>query len=124
MKSCPNCSEESEPQFDNCWNCGAAFADESGSHDQPAIEETSEIDHAAVSNGKEKPKLGLSFLAFILFPPFGLMAVIYSILAEYSIHVIPERVQHYAELAESWRMFAFFSLVIGLFLYFTGLFPW
>jgi hypothetical protein len=113
---CPNCSESIECQFDLCWNCGTEMPAE-------IARNLSEID-AEVEEAAEKPTakppavrkvattmgsgLPWSVLVFGFCPPVGLVALIYSVLAEISrIHHQRDLALDYSRRAASWQIIAF-----------------
>ena len=125
MKICPQCSEESEPQFDNCWNCGAeigeAVADLTMSDVVVETQETTEtvgfkvqekVDPSfhppARKTALPLPSLGWSVLALFVCVPLGLIAVFYSLLAEIAtIQGNSKKVEDYAKQAMNWRTISF-----------------
>ncbi|MDP7204527.1 MAG: CD225/dispanin family protein [Pirellulaceae bacterium] len=120
MKICPQCSEESEPQFEKCWNCGTSLDPGSESVDQTA--DTGLTGIRIQPQAEEilaSPSLGWSVLALLLVFPTGLMAVIYSSIAEIAlVHEKISKAQHYAHRAQTWRMFTFAVVAILLAFFF------
>ena len=125
MNICPQCSEESEPQFDQCWNCGAGIGEAIANLTMTDVvaetEETLEtVDfnlHAkadlafqpsASETASTHPSLGWSVLALFLCVPLGLIAVFYSLLAEIAtIQGNLVKAQDYANQATNWRTITF-----------------
>lgn len=99
--TCPNCSQQIEPPFDRCWNCGV---DQEGKLETDTAEP---VDDTPSSNSR----LGWSVLASLVFWPLGLLALIFSVLAEVSvIHGNPDMARRYSDRAAACRLGAF---VIG-----------
>jgi hypothetical protein len=113
---CPSCSESIESQFDLCWNCGTEMpaefvrklaADEANVEEQPGVEEKAvkrAVPEAATSMDSGLP---WSVLVFAFCPPVGLVALLYSVLAEFSrIHHQRDLVLDYSRRAANWRIIA------------------
>ena len=71
MKKCAKCGEESEDQFDSCWNCQTAFDDGYPENSQHELAE----DVAGFSSDHSRP--GYFWLASILVP-LGLILLGYA----------------------------------------------
>ncbi|MEE2990301.1 MAG: CD225/dispanin family protein [Planctomycetota bacterium] len=117
MKICPQCSEESESQFNHCWNCGTSLDPENDSVDQVADMELEDIHiQPTVEKASTGSSLGWSVFALLLFFPTGLMAVLYSSIAEIAfMHKKMSKAEHYASRAQTWRIITYLVFIVVLF---------
>ncbi len=117
MKICPECSEETKSPSNHCSNCGASLDPENDSVDQAADIEIEDI-HIQPTAEKTSTSsfLGWSVFALLLFFPTGLMAVLYSSIAEIAfMHEKISKAEHYASRAQTWRIITYLVFVVVLF---------
>jgi hypothetical protein len=100
--TCPNCSEQIEPQFDGCWKCGA---DKEGNVEADSAESVDAERPVAMPSNSY---VGWSVFACVLFLPLGLLALVLSVLAEVAIiHGDLDKAREYSQQASAWRFVAF-----------------
>ena len=119
MKKCPQCSEESEPQFENCWNCGASLNPDDPADNQENVDVTGIKIQSHVETIPTLSYMGWSVITLLLFLPTGLMALLYSLLCEIAmIHEEFGRAQAYANQAMTWRVITYVLTVVFWFFFF------